>query len=268
MSYGDWLPKQAPPWLAGPNGSVLLQRLGEMFDEQRDRLNQGVLARFPTQGSVDSNGTYGTPPSDALDAMGEDRGLPRGPAEVILSTDISSVVAAKDLAYATRLQAAWTTWDYAGTHWGILHALEVAGFTSPRGFIVQDNGRWSQITGSAGTVADLSYGDLSTCVDRGGAKGWSFDFRTDFYARFALVYASMPSLLNTPSGQTLHNQIINSWRPGNKNFVGTYVIASGRIWGFAATPPALPTWGTGNWGGSNYMWTDGSQTLPYIPPNV
>lgn len=268
MSYGDWLPKQAPPPLAGPNGSAFFQREGEMLDEQRDRLLQGVLARFPTQGSVDSNGTYSTPPSDALDAMGFDRKLPRGPAEVILGGDSAPVAAAKDLAYATRLQAAWTIWDYAGSHYGVLHALEVAGFTGPRGIIVQDNGRWSQITGSAGTVADLSYGNTSACANRAGAPGWFFDLQTDFFARFALVYTSMPSLLNTPSGQTLHNQIINSWRPGNKNFIGTYVIASGRIWGFAASPPALHAWGTGNWGGSNYMWTDGVTTLPYIPPTV
>lgn len=255
MSYADWLPNQAPPPLAGPNGAALLQRLGQMFDEQADRLRQGTLARFPTQGSVDGLGTYGTPPSDALDAMGSDRGLPRGPTEL-------------DAAYATRLQAAWTIWDYAGSHYGVLHALEVAGFVSPRAIIVQDNGRWSQITGSAGTVADLTFGSLAAQANRGGAPGWFFDLQTAFYARFALVYTTMPAALNSKAGQTIHNQIIQKWRPGNKNFVGTYVIAGGRIWGFAASPPTLPVWGTGVWGGSNYMWTDGTTTLPYIPPNV
>jgi len=268
MSFGDWLPKQAPPPLAGPNGSVFFQREGEMFDEQRDRLLQGVLARFPTQGSVDANGVYGTPPSDALDAMGQDRGLPRGPAEVIAGGDSAGTIAAKDLAYATRLQAAWTTWDYAGAHYGILRALEIAGFVSPHGIIVQDNGRWSQITGSAGNIADWTFGALQTCINRGGIPGWTFDNQTDFYARFALIYTSMPSLLNTAAGQTLHNQLINAWRPANKIFFGTYVIASDGIWGFGASPPALGTWGTGNWGGSTYTWTNGSDSLPYIPPNV
>jgi len=268
VGYNSWTPKQAPPPLAGPNGAAFFQRLGEMFDEQADRLRQGVLARNTTQGSVDANGIYGTPPSDALDAMGSDRGLPRGPAEVIAGGDSPSTIASKDAAYAARLQAAWDTWDYAGSHYGVLKALQIAGFTSPSGIIVQDNGRYSQITGSGGTVADLTIGALAACVNRGGAAGWTFDFRTDFYAQFGLVYTSMPSLLNTASGQSLHNSIVNRWRPANKNFIGTYVIASGRIWGFAASPPTLPTWGTGNWGGSNYMWTDGVTTLPYIPPTV
>lgn len=255
MSYAKWLPAQAPPPLAGPNGNALFQRLGEMFDEQRDRLLQGVLARFPTQGSVDANGIYSTPPSDAQDAMGEDRGLPRASGET-------------DAAYATRLQNAWDTWDYAGSHYGVLRALSVAGYITPSAIVVQDNGRYARLTGGAGTVADLSFGTLAACADRSGNPGWLFDFQTDFYSRFALVYTSMPAALNTKSGQTVHNQIVNQWRPAKANFVGTYVIASGRIWGFAASPPALPTWGTGNWGGSNYMWTDGVTTLPYIPPNV
>jgi hypothetical protein len=266
MSYRTWLPAQAPPPLAGPNGTALLQRLGEMFDEQRDRLLQGVLARFPVQGSVDGNGTYSTPPSDALDAMGVDRGLPRAASEVILVADSVAVAAAKDALYAARLQAAWDTWDYAGSHYGVLRALEAGGYSSPKAIIVQDNGRWSQL---AGTIADLAFGTLAACVNRpSSAPGWFFDFQTDFYARFALVYTSMPTALNTKSGQTVHNQIVNLWGSAKTNFVGTSVITGGRIWGFAASPVTLPVWGTGTWGGSTYQWTDGVTTLPIIPPNV
>lgn len=245
MPYSRWLPTLAPPPLAGPNGANLLKQLGAMFDEQRDRANQGTLSSFPTKGSVDSNGVFGTPPSDALDAIGFDRKLPRGPGE-------------SDAAYGARLQAAWTAWSYAGSHYGVLRALSDAGFVSPKAILVQDNGRWSQITGGAGTIADWTFGNLTPQPNRGGDPGWFFDLDTDFFSRFALVYTSMPTALDSASAQTVHNQFVNTWRAGKADFIGTYVILSGRIWGFAASPPTLPLWGTGTWGGSSH----------FILPNV
>jgi hypothetical protein len=238
VSYETWLPGQVPAWMKDPDGAHLWAMVGRMLDLDRDKLNQGVLARFPVKGSVDANGTFSTPPTEALDAIGADRGLPRASGE-------------SDAAYAARLINAWATWTFAGSHYGVLRALEVAGFVSPKGIIVQDNGRWSQITGSAGTEADLSFGDLAACANRGGLPGWTFDFEVDIFSRFALVYTSMPAALSTEAGQTIHNQIVNKWRPGKADFVGTFVIDSARIWGFAAAPPALPVWGVGNWGGAS-----------------
>jgi|GEM_PF-5388316 len=233
MSYASWLPKQAPPPLAGPNGSALLQRLGEMFDEQRDRLLQGTLARFPAKGSVDGNGVYGTPPSDALDAMGEDRGLPRGPSET-------------DIAYATRLQAAWASWDYAGSHYGVLRALQIAGYSNM--VIVQDNGRYSQLTGSAGTIADLAFGTLMTCVDRPGATpGWMFDpLRGVFYSQFGIVFTADAANLQTPAGQAVLTGTVNDWKPAKANYVGAWVILSG---GGVLGWPIGQTLGSGTLGG-------------------
>jgi hypothetical protein len=208
-----------------------------MLDAERDKALQGTLARFPLKGSVDANGVYGSPPSEALDAMGFDRGLPRSAGE-------------SDATYATRLGIAWDTWTYAGSHYGVLRALQVGGFVTPGAIIVQDNGRWSKLTGSAGTVADITYGDLALCATRGGLPGWTFDFQLDYFSRFALVYTSLPAALGTPAGITVHNKIVNQWRPGKADFIGTYVCGTGRIWGFAAAPTTLPTWGTGNWGGT------------------
>lgn len=209
-----------------------------MLDAERDKANQGTLARFPLKGSVDANGVYGPPPSDALDAMGFDRGLPRGAGE-------------SDANYAARLGIAWDTWAYAGAHYGVLRALSAAGYTSPSAIIVQDNGRWSRLTGSAGTIADMAMGDLAACATRSNQPGWTFDNQNDFWSRFALVYTSMPTALNTPSGKTIHNKIVNQWRPGLADFIGTYVIGSGRIWGFAASPTTLPVWGSFTWGGTS-----------------
>lgn len=243
MSYAKWLPAQAPPPLAGPNGSALLRRLGEMFDEQRDRLIQGVLARFPAQGSVDPNGIYGPPPSDAQDAMGEDRGLPRA------TTESADNGGAHDLAYGVRLQAAWDTWDYAGSHYGLLRALQIAGYTAM--VIVQDNGRYAQLTGGAGTVADLSLGTLMTCVDRPGATaGWMFDaLKGVFYSQFGIVFTADAANLQSIAGQKILVDIVNEWKPAKANFVAAWVIiAGGSVLGW----PTGRTLGTGTLGGD---WT-------------
>lgn len=248
MSYSRWLPAQAPPPLAGPNGSVLLQRLGEMFDEQRDRLLQGVLARFPVQGSVDANGVYGIPPSDALDAMGEDRGLPRAPSEA-------------DAAYAVRLQAAWDQWDYAGSHYGLLRALQVAGYSAM--VIVQDNGRYAQLTGGAGTVADLSMGTLMTCVDRPGTTaGWMFDpLQGVFYSQFGLVFTADAANLQTPAGQAVLNQIVAAWKPAKTNYTMAWVILAGAgVLGW----PTGQTLGSGTLGGDQTRVIPGDGSAAYV----
>lgn len=248
MSYGNWLPKQAPPPLAGKNGEAFFQRLGEMFDEQQDRFRQGVLARFTTKGSVDANGIYGTPPSDALDATGNDRGLPRATTEIIAGGDSAGVIAAKDLAYSTRLQAAWTIWDYAGSHYGVLRALQIAGFANM--VIVQDNGRYSQLTGSAGTIADLAFGTLMGCVDRPSSHaGWMFDpLRGTFWAQFGILFTADAAILQNATGWRALNDTVKKWGPAARNYHGAWVILSGAgVWGW----PTGTTLGAGTLGGDS-----------------
>lgn len=237
--YRDWLPAQAPPPLAGPNGAALLQREGEMLDEYRDRLNQGVLARFPVKGSVGADGVYSTPPSDALDTIGSDRGLARATGET-------------DAAYAVRLQAAFSIWDYAGSHYGLLRALERAGFAAM--VIVQDNGRYSQLTGSAGTIADLAFGTLMTCVDRPSSHaGWMFDpLQGVFWSQFGIVFTADAAILQTAAGWATLNKIVKQWAPASANYVGAWVILSGAVFGW----PTGQTWGASTWGG------DSTRTIP------
>jgi hypothetical protein len=245
MSFADWLRKQTPTWFRNTNGDALWKQTGAMLDKQTDLLLQGVLSRFPTKGSLDNvtdpvNPAYALPADDALTAQGFDRQLPRGPGET-------------SAAYSARLQAAWDAWHYGGSHWGVLQALRLAGFTGPTAYVVQDNGRFVRLTGSAGLPADMTFGTLSVCADS-GRPGWVFDTRRDFFSRFALVYTSMPAgagALNTSAGQSAQNTIVRAWKPSEAIFAGTYVITGARIWGFSASPPALPTWGTGNWGGSS-----------------
>ena len=82
-------------------------------------MRQSILAGFPTKGALDSinfpaNPQYALAPSDALDAIGFDRGLPRGVAESPADNG-----GAKDQAYAARLLGAWQAWKYGGSHYGL-----------------------------------------------------------------------------------------------------------------------------------------------------
>lgn len=230
MSYRHWLPAQAPAWLQDDVGTAEAGETGGMLDDQRDRVLQGILARFPTKGALDTttdpdNPTLALPPGDAQDNIGADRMLPRAPAE-------------SDAAYGARLKGAWDTWPYAGSHWGVLQALRLAGYADM--VIVQDNGRYSQLTASSGTPSDVTFGSLMTMVTRGGHPGWMFDTRTDYYSRFALVFTADAANLQSDAGRSALNERVNAWKPSKAAFVGTYVILSGRLFGW----PVGRTFGT------------------------
>lgn len=223
--FADWFAQQTVPdcasdgaWLRGPQGQALSRAMATEIELQNNLLRQGLLARFPAKGNTDTvTKQYGLPPSDALDQIGADRLLPRGPGE-------------SDATYSARLLAAWAAWEFAGSHYGVLRALNLAGYANM--VIVQDNGRYSQLTGSAGDITDLTFGTLMTCVNRGGKPGWTFDTRVDFYSRFAIVFTADASNLSTDAGQKTLVSIVNNWKPAKAQFVAAYVILSGRLFGW------------------------------------
>lgn len=252
MAYADWLKTQGPSWILGPQGKALAGATGGAYDIQRDRILQAVLARFPTAGQLDStpgSATFGqllTAPSDALDQIGADRGLPRASGEA-------------DAAYAARLLAAWDIWPFAGSHYGVLRALKTAGY--PGAIIVQDNGRWSRLTGSAGTIADMTQGSLMACINRSSHPGWTFDDRTDFYSRFGIVFETDASNLSSTGGQAILNGIVDEWRPAKALFVGSFVILVGRIFGWTTGI----TFGTApNLGGNSVRIIPGDGSAPFV----
>jgi hypothetical protein len=216
--YQKWLPQQGAEWLSGLRGQALKRALGAELDYQTGRLLQGLLARFPTKGNVDANGLYGLPPTDALDQQGLDRRLRRGPGE-------------SDDDYADRLYAAWEAWTFAGSHYGVLRALANAGYADM--VIVQQNGRYAQLTGSAGDITDLAFGDLMTCASRpSDPPGWLFDPRDDFYAQFGIVFTADAANLSSASGQAILNEIVKEWKPGKAYYAGAWVIVSGMTLGW------------------------------------
>lgn len=253
-AMAKWLPTQsvsgAPNgagWLRGPQGLALSTSLGTELDLQQSLLLQGLLARFPTSGNVDANGVFGLAPSDALDQIGGDRLLPRGPAE-------------SDATYAARLLGAWDIWTYAGSHYGVLRALKTAGYAAM--LIVQDKGRYGVLVGSAGTVADLSLGTLMTCANRpGDAPGWTFDNRIDFYSRFAIVFTADATNLQTASGQKTLVNIVDAWKPAKAQFVGAGVILAGVTLGW----PTGRTLGTESvLGGNSIRTIPGDGSAPFV----
>ncbi len=254
-AYANWLPTQGVPdtpndggWLRGTQGQALSRALGTEADLQQFLLLQGLLARFPTKGNADSDGKYGLAPADALDQTGADRLLRRGPAE-------------SDAAYAPRLQAAWDAWEFAGSHWGVLRALQLAGYADM--LIVQDNGRYCYLTGSTGDIAtDLAFGTLMTCLNRpGDANGWMFDGRVDFYSRFAIVFTADAANLADPSGQKILVDIVNQWKPSKDQFVAAYVILAGQLMGW----PTGRTLGTEpNLGGNSVRVIPGDGSAPVV----
>lgn len=231
--YEKWLPGQGPEWLLGVNGQALKAALGSELDYQEWRLLQGLLAPFPTKGSVDGAGAYGLPSDDALDQIGVDRKLRRGPAE-------------SSSAYAARLLDAWTAWTFAGSHYGVLRNLQIAGYADMK--VVQQNGRYAYLSGTAGTLADLTFGTLMPCTTRAGRPGWSFDWHDDFYSQFGLLFTTDHANLSTASGQAILSEIVREWKPAKALYVGAVVITAGVVWGW----PTTMKWGDAGltWGGN------------------
>jgi hypothetical protein len=257
--YTSWLPKQLPGGFSRTQFIALMKSTGQLLDAQEDFLRQAVLAGFPTKGALDlinfpTNPQYALAPSDALDAIGSDRGLPRAVAESPADNGGTN-----DQAYAARLLGAWEAWKYGGSHYGLLRALALAGYTDM--VIVQQNGRDAQLTGSTGTVADLSLGALMTCADRLNPPwtslppGWDFSGYSDntFWSIFGLVFTADASNLQSNGdgslspGQVAIARITEGWKPSEMAFFGSYVILAGNVLGW----PTSQTLGSGETLGGN-----------------
>ncbi len=238
MGYTNWLPKQLPGGFSRTQFIALMKSTGQLLDAQEDLLRQAVLAGFPTKGALDlinfpANPQYALAPSDALDAIGSDRGLPRAAVETPADNGGTN-----DQAYAARLLGAWEAWKYGGSHYGLLRALALAGYTDM--VIVQQNGRDAQLTGSSGTVADLSLGTLMTCADRLNPPwltvppGWMFDGGPQtFWAKFGIVFTADASNLqpngdgSISPGQAALLNVAKGWKPSEMIYDGAYVILAG-----------------------------------------
>ena len=113
MSYTPYAEMQfrlQPAFLNDASGEAWGTALGLLKDACAMALYDAVQARF-----------IPTAPEDALQYLGEARGLPRNPNE-------------NTAAYRVRLGRAWDLWTWAGTKGGLLTALGGLGFTNARVF--------------------------------------------------------------------------------------------------------------------------------------
>lgn len=242
MSFQNWLPKQLPGWFQKNQGTALWTATGLLLDAQEDLMRQAALSGFPTAGGLDNVNFPDDPqpsiaPSDALDAIGFDRELPRGPAEA-------------DATYAVRLLGAWEAWKYGGSHYGLLRALQILGYTDM--IVVQQNGRFSHLTGSSGTIADMALGSLMTCADRltpwtSVPPGWMAEANTLFFSSFSIVFTADHANLqpngdgSVSPGQAALRSIVKTWKPAEAVYRRAAVILTGILLG----------WPTGRTGGTD-----------------
>lgn len=240
--YETYLPSIQPPPLKGPWAKKFFGAVGKQMDTVAQRYRDATFARLAA---------YAT--GEQLDLIGQERKLPRGPAE-------------SDGDCSARLIAAWDTWagdnvpltgkgGGAGSHLGMLLAIKAAGILtgSTGATIVQQNGRYSQLDGSG----NLVLGTLMDCVNRvdlqgtpNARPGWMFEARDNFYSEFGIVFP-----VDTPVPPAVLNAAVEQWRPSKALYIGAWIIQAGRLLGWPAGARTLGT--EPNLGGN---------TIVYIPP--
>jgi hypothetical protein len=148
----------------------------------------------------------------------------------------------------------WDAWEFAGSHYGLLRALQVAGYATMK--VIQQNGRYAYLSASAGDITDLSFGTLMACPDRTGSPpGVTLSPRNDFYSEFVLLFTTDAANLSSASGQAILNNIVRVWKPSKAFYLGASVITAGVVWGW----PTTMNWGDvgRKWGGNTSYFIDG-----------
>jgi hypothetical protein len=102
----------APGWLQDQWGRAFLGALGARKDAHVALLKEAAKCGMPS-----------LCPVDALALLGAERGIDRGPAET-------------EASYRGRVRAAWDTWRWAGTPFGLLAAFYWAGYRPTSGKVV------------------------------------------------------------------------------------------------------------------------------------
>jgi hypothetical protein len=149
-NYRAYQLQNLPTWLRDPAGvDGYHQALGDGKDAQVERLKLSVVARMPLRA-----------PTDALELLGDERGIPRGQGEA-------------DPAYSLRLWGAWNTWPYAGTALGVLNTLRYAGLTAA--LVQQNRYGFALDAGGALVVSALSGGT------------WTTDAQAAWWNRFSVI---------------------------------------------------------------------------------
>jgi hypothetical protein len=213
-SFRELMELLAPGWLRQPQGLAWMRAFGDVKDSQVGRTKDAVKARFPTHA-----------PRDALEFIGDERGLPRAPADT-------------NTTFGARLRAAWEKWPKAGTALGILTALRDLGYTNT--YLVSRLGHVHSLDGSGNLVTGTTgFGAWSY-----GANHWNhFDvvFPTPFITQW-VAPGSIPEQSSAEGRLILRT--VKRWRPAMAGLDRIIFQGTGNQWGY----PFTLTWGAGTWG--------------------
>ena len=152
-TYRELMEEESPPWLLTRDGKPFMQAIGQAKDALFWRMQQAVMTRFPA---------FAT--RTAVERLGAERGVPRALGETLES-------------YASRVKAAWTSWTYAGTAYGLLRTLSEAGYENVQLAIY--NGRRYYLNP---TTRALEFVDL-------GSHSWLFgEIGDEYWSRFIVLF--------------------------------------------------------------------------------
>jgi hypothetical protein len=208
-------------------GAAWQGQLGDVDDTLVDRAKQAVKARMPLLA-----------PTDALNLLGIERSIPRGPSE-------------SDAAYGLRLQAAWNTWPWAGTAFGILSALAALGYTNV--YLATCGGQLYTLPspGTTLTIAALANGqwwiDSSRPFPDVTKAVWSANAAYGAARRIAIPTADGGSW--APSTSYASGKVV---QPTVGNLTGLLYRSSGGTSG--TTQPTWPTAPGGTVGDNGITW--------------
>lgn len=242
-SYEQYHPSILPAWLQGVNGLAYAGVLGALKDEISNAARAAAVVGMPYGG-----------PTDALPAIGYERGLPRYQSET-------------QSQYSGRLRLAWDAWERAGTPLGMLLQLEVIYPRIPI-VLVQQAGRAFYL--NPDTSLPASDRLVIVTLPHGG---WRFDsngglpLAQGFWSRFGVIFPgplpvtwtsvqSPPGPATAPDTAEVNTIIalVNKWKPAKATAMWIKVMRGRQLWGW---PPGR------KWGDSGLKWGGGSPSVTW-----
>lgn len=205
-----------PSWLSTGESELVAYVLTLLADASLERLYFGHLARFPQQ---DANGTPG--PTDALDALGRDRGVIRGIDET-------------DRAYAVRLTQWLVDARTRGTAFTLMKTLAAyMDSESDQGAsfrVVDNSGNWFSRSSTGVETSSLATGNWNW--DAAPASQWArfwviiypgtrWTDTADDYGDAGLNWAETNhvwGLSATPDQIATVRHLVNDWKPAGTSY--------------------------------------------------
>lgn len=215
----------SPGWLLERFGARWADAFGNAKDWVVAGAKDAVKAKLPR-----------IAPFDALDDIASERMLERGATET-------------EAQFRARLVDAWSVWPWAGTAYGVLTALKIAGWD--RVILAQERRRMFQLDAAGNLV-------ITTLT-----AGWEADPGADTsWALFDVIFDNVafnywpggPPAEDSQDAITI-KRVIRTWKAGHAQTGRIIILTAGRLWGYPLGS-TWATWNGGTWGGNTATyWT-------------